>query len=44
MKRHQGPPSLPRRSRREGLAALRHDLAFAIGVVSDVLRGRPFAP
>jgi hypothetical protein len=25
-----------------GLTALRHDLAFAIGVITDVLRRRPF--
>jgi hypothetical protein len=35
--------TLPRMSRREELAALRHDLAFVIGVIGDVLRGRPFA-
>jgi hypothetical protein len=43
MKRHQHHPPLPRRSRREELTALHRDLAFAIGVIADVLRGRPFA-
>jgi len=31
------------RSRRDELADLRQDLAFVVGVVTDVLRGRPFA-
>jgi hypothetical protein len=45
MRRHVHKPQLPVRHRpRPGeLAALRHDLVFAVGVVADALRGRPFA-
>jgi hypothetical protein len=45
MKRHRSDrhAALPRQSRREELAAIRRDLAFALGVIGDVLRGRPFS-
>jgi hypothetical protein len=36
------PEPVRRRSRAGGLAALRHDLAFAVGVLADTLRDRPF--
>jgi hypothetical protein len=34
---------LHHRSRRDELADLRHDLAFVVGVIGDVVRGRQFA-
>jgi hypothetical protein len=44
MRRHAGARTgvLPRRTRREELVALRYDLAYLVGVLSDVLRGRPY--
>jgi hypothetical protein len=44
MRRHTRTPSetVRRRTRSGGFAALRHDLAFAVGVLADTLRDRPF--
>jgi hypothetical protein len=44
MRRPTRTPSEPvrRRTRSGGFTALRHDLAFAVGVLADTLRDRPF--
>jgi hypothetical protein len=36
------PQPVRRRLRSDALTALRHDLAFAVGVLADTLRDRPF--
>jgi hypothetical protein len=36
------PQPVRRRLRSDALTALRHDLAFALGVLADTLRDRPF--
>jgi hypothetical protein len=44
MRRQLRPRHRPgHRPDRGALTDLRHDLAFAVGVVSDALRNRPFA-
>jgi len=46
MRRHHrtsSPEPVAHRPAPGGLAALRHDLGFAVGVIVDTLRGRPFA-
>ncbi|MFZ2014323.1 MAG: hypothetical protein WAV00_10915 [Nocardioides sp.] len=44
MRRPVRTPHRPGRPRPDhgGLTALRHDLVFAVGVVGDALRNRPF--
>jgi len=44
MRTHARPAPEPvrRRTRSGGFTALRHDLAFAVGVLADTLRDRPF--
>ncbi len=44
MRRHAGHRARTgHRPDQGGITALRHDLMFAVGVLADAVRGRPFA-